>query len=145
MTTSNNTQHAKQLIYETLKNSADLNTAMGVPSGTGVKEGTPTNLSEYPCVTYNFAGGLDEPYNPDQATGIEDDIVRVEMFSKTVDSTQVDNMSDAVKEALHGKNLYDASLGVRVFSCYRESWGCLPEGDIGVWHAWHKYRLVHKS
>lgn len=142
---TSNPRNAKKLIYDALRSSASLNAAMGVASGTGIKHGTPKNKAEYPCVTYNIPGGVDEPYNPDQPTGIEDNLLRVEMFSATVDSDQIDEMSRAVKETLHGQNLYDPALGVKVFSLYRESWSSVFEPEIGVWHAWHRYRFVNKS
>lgn len=136
-----NTQDIKRMIATLLKGDATLVSLLG--SADRIKHGNPNNLSEYPCITYNLNGGIDEPYEPDHATGIMDDRLHVDMFSGSVDSEQVDAMSDRVYELLHGQPM--TASGIRVFSCYRQSFGSIPEPDLKIHHVFHVYRLVTSS
>lgn len=134
-----NTAKLKELISTKLSSDSALNALLG---GSGkVKQGNYNNLSEYPGVTWDIPGGLDEPYNPDKATGIVKSFLAVEILTAEENEDSLGPIEDRVYELLHGQNLSNADI--IVYSCYRKTRVRLPEIAPQVWRVRHKYELVN--
>lgn len=132
-----NTEALKSLIYSTLTSNLSLVALLG--SASKIKQGSPKQISEYPCVCYNLIGAVDEPFNPDQPTGISEEILRIEIFSSESSTKQADEISDLVYSILHGARLSNDE--VITYSCYRTGYTQAPEPETNTTHIIHRYSV----
>jgi hypothetical protein len=132
------TQKFKKLIFDTLNNDITLRGLLG---GIGrIKYGSPENLSNYPCATYQILAEEDEPYRPDVETFITRARVITIAFVKDPSPLIAGNIDDRIQALLHGAHLSDAN--VKVFSCSRVNKSERFEPQVNVWTIQSSYDIV---
>jgi len=136
---SRNTRKLKELIFTTLNSDATLQTLLGGPGK--IKHANPLSLAEYPCVVYDLVADSDEPYLPDQPTGISNTRLAIQIFSNSTSSGESDTIEDRVYELLHGKNLINSDH--IIYSCYRVNRFAFFESEFDVWRVETRYDVVN--
>ncbi len=136
-----NIHYLKQAIFETLNNSATLNTLLG-GSGKIFHRNPPKDVS-YPCVIYSILDDKDHPYNETQINGkITRSNFRIDIYSNESTSAQSDNIEAQIKTLLHGQRTLDSDE-IICYSCIRDTLiEPIEDPDLHIWITPIRYRVT---
>jgi len=136
---ANRTVELKRIIFNALNNDITLRNLLG---GTNkVRHANPLQVSEYPCVVYNFRRNDSRFFNEDERLNVYRTYLKVISFSTDTSETDVDDISDRVHEILHGK-CFSSDI-IQVYYVEEKHRISIYEDRIKVWRQELNFDVVN--